>query len=126
LNDKLLILIISILAGKMANITLWLDKFKNSWIKKDIKSILELFSDDVEYYETPSKMLKNKAEIEKQWAEIKNQNNIKLKFKTFSQQDNKYAVIWNLKFYSDKDNEYQGIYLISLNSENKCDYFLQA
>jgi hypothetical protein len=109
----------------MANINLWLNEFKRSWIKKDIKAILSLFSEDVGYYETPFHKLKNKTEIERIWNEIAPQTDIKLDFEVFCKEGDKYAVKWNLKFFDKKEFAYKGVYLLSLNSDNKCNYFAQ-
>jgi hypothetical protein len=110
----------------MENINKWLNEFKKNWIKKDIKAILSLFSEDVGYYETPFHKLKNKAEIGRIWDEITSQGNIKLDLDVFCSEKNKHAVRWSLKFSDKKEYSYKGIYLISLDSENKCDYFMQC
>jgi hypothetical protein len=108
------------------DINKWLNEFKRSWIKKDIKAVLNLFSDNVEYYETPNHKLKGKIEIGKIWNGIKSQDNIKLDLEVFCKEKNKYAVKWALRFYDKKDYSYKGIYLLSLDSEKKCDYFMQC
>ena len=35
-----------------------MQKFMKNWIAKDINGVLELFTDDVDYYEKPPKNLK--------------------------------------------------------------------
>jgi len=93
--------------------------------KEDIKAILNIFSEDVEYYETPFQRLKNRAEIELAWKEIAPQTDIKLDFEVFNKEGDKYVVKWNLKFFDKKEFVYKGVYLLSLNSDNKCNYFMQ-
>jgi len=109
----------------MADINKWLNEFKKSWIKKDVKAILNLFSEDVEYYETPFHKLKNKIEIGRMWNEIALQKDIKLDFEVFCKEENKYAIKWNLKFFNKKEFVYQGVYLLSLNLNDKCNHFMQ-
>ncbi|MFZ5955656.1 MAG: hypothetical protein ACOYT4_04470 [Nanoarchaeota archaeon] len=109
------------------DIEIWLKRFKQSWIDKDIKTILDLFSEDVEYWETPFKKL-NFQDIKKQWEEIKLQTNIGIDLRMFNKEKNNFTVIWKLNFQdkSDAENFYEGVYLISLNHQGKCNYFFQC
>jgi ketosteroid isomerase-like protein len=111
----------------MSNINTWLEQFKTNWVNKDIENIISLFTQDVEYWETPYKRFNNLEEIKKEWENIYNQENIDFNYEIFSKENDKYTVQWSLN-YTDKDSkkkEYRGIFLIKLNKENKCFYFLQ-
>lgn len=41
----------------------WLNKFKTRWETKNVELILDLFSDDVEYWETPYQKIPDKAAL---------------------------------------------------------------
>ena len=41
----------------------WLQKFKSGWIEKDVDKVMDLFSNDVEYWENPYKQLAGKDAI---------------------------------------------------------------
>lgn len=111
----------------MSNINQWLDSFKTNWKNKDINAVLSLFSNDVAYFETPSKKLNSLEEIRNEWNSILEQNNIEIDFDVLSKEDDKYKISWKL-MYADNHNviyDYKGIYLIKLNKENKCEEFIQ-
>ena len=107
-------------------ITNWLRNFENFWKSRDIDRVLDLFTDDVIYYETPFIQLKNKEAIKNEWEIIKKQEDISLNCRVFSQEDNKYCIKWDL-FYIKKgmENHLKGIYLIKLNKNGKCSEFCQ-
>ena len=110
----------------MANLQEWLNKFREGWTKKDIDAVLDLFSDDVEYYESQNKKLKNKEEIKEAWKEIAPQKNIKLRLRILAKNNkDKHKVRWELSFFNKRPYHYKGFYFISLNNESKCNYFLQ-
>lgn len=112
----------------MKNINDWLDKLSTFWKNHDIDGIIDLFTDDVEYWETPFNKISNSTDLRLEWENIKNQNNITLYCKVFSKQDNKYSVLWSLEF-KDTNNQpkhYSGTYLLRLNLENKCDSLFQC
>lgn len=90
----------------------------------DIDKILELFADDVEYWETPHKKLSSKDELRKEWEAINKQREIDLSIEMFGQNDGSYSVLWKLNYNSDEgDQDWAGTYLIKLNDKNLCTYF---
>lgn len=109
------------------NIKEWLDNFKTCWINKDIDSLMCLFSDNVEYYETPFQKLDGKEKVSEVWQEIKDQENIDLKLDLYCSDNNKHVVKWMLGFESNNRHfNYRGIYLIELDSQNMCCFFYQC
>jgi len=111
------------------NIEKWLDKFKNGWTGKNIPAIMKLFSDDIEYWETPYKKLVSVKDIKSEWVGIKNQEDIKVNMTVFSksEQQNTYTVLWNLNYVlNGLTKKWSGIYLIKINSQGKCSYFYQV
>ena len=112
----------------MKKINDWLDKFTTFWKTQDISGIMSLFTDDVEYWETPFKKFANSQELHREWENIKNQQNIVINCKVFSKEQEKYSVYWDLK-YKDTSNQqkhFKGTYFIRLNPDNKCYYFFQS
>lgn len=112
----------------MKKIDEWLTKFKKTWIALDIDGVISLFTSNVEYWETPFKKLDNLKELRSEWEGINSQSNIKLKFRVFSREDGKYSVIWDMR-YEDKDDSQKhckGTYLLKLNADSKCYYFLHC
>lgn len=108
------------------NINDWLLSFKKFWIEKDVESVLALFSDDVEYFETPERKLEDLDEIKSEWEVVKEQDGIMLSLGPVRSADGAYEVDWQLSYYKQgKKFEYSGIYKIRLNESGKCDYFMQ-
>jgi len=111
------------------NIEEWLDAFKNSWINKNVPAIVELFSDDIEYWETPFKKLSSVEEVKSEWDSIHNQDNIKVEMTIFSKskQQDCFTVLWSLDYVSNGSlMKWAGIYLVKLNKQGKCCYFYQT
>jgi len=112
----------------MKKINDWLKKFSTFWKTQDVEGVMSLFTDDVEYWETPFVKVTSSADLRREWENVKNQNNIVINCKVFSKEDNKYSVFWDLK-YTDTTNQskrYKGIYLLRLNPDDKCDYFFHC
>jgi len=49
-----------------------------------VDRVLELFADEVEYYETPTPELESKEEIRNEWRNIRSQENIEIDTEVFS------------------------------------------
>ena len=112
----------------MSNINGWIQKFIKSWEAQDIVGVMSLFTEDVEYWETPFTRIVNKTILEHVWNIIKEQKDIIISCEVFSKENDTYTVLWDLEYF-DKNSQkktWKGIYLIRLNSENLCDYFLQC
>ncbi len=109
----------------MEDIEAWLQGFRKNWKKGNVDRVLQLFTDDVEYWETPSEKLDPK-ELRKEWESVKEQEDIQLDFEVFSGDGEKYTVQWELSYIKDEEkNELKGVYLIKLNKEGKCEEFWQ-
>lgn len=110
------------------DINTWLLEFKDGWTQHDIEKIMCLFTNTVEYWETPYKCLHTLKDVELEWQAINNQRDIELQTTEFSSDQNSHTVLWKLE-YSDNDNliqQWAGTYLIQINAEGKCFYFHQA
>lgn len=107
------------------NIQDWLESFKKYWINKDIDNILKLFSNDVEYWESPYQRI-YPNQLRSLWEYIYTQFDIKLELSVFSNQEEKYTILWELE-YNNQDwlQKYKWIYLMYLNNWI-CNYFLQV
>jgi ketosteroid isomerase-like protein len=109
----------------MRDIEEWLGKFRKNWELGNIDKVLELFTEDVDYHETPFQQIKA-ADLRSEWEGVKNQNEIDLEFDVFSSNDEKYTVQWSLEYTENGErNRLKGIYLIKLNENNKCYEFWQ-
>jgi hypothetical protein len=110
----------------MPDIEGWMKKFRERWIAKDIDGVIELFADDVEYFETPYQEIEDLEALREEWKSIRNQEDINLSYEIYSRDGSKFTVKWDLKYSQDQDwNHLKGIYLIELNEENKCVKFWQ-
>ncbi len=108
------------------NIELWLEKFKRFWLEKDISSVMDLFTSDVEYYETPFQIFENKSIISKEWEYIYKQKISLLDFEVFAKEGDKFVVLCDLKYKIQSQSfHFKWTYLMKLNSDNKCYFFVQ-
>ncbi len=104
----------------------WLKKFRFCWERKDVNGVLDLFSENVVYYESPFEKIKFE-DLGKEWKNILSQDSISVDFQVFSKSDGKYVVKWNLIYIeSKKINHFSGLYLIELDEEGLCSYFYQV
>ena len=93
---------------------------------KNVDEVLKLFSEYVEYYETPTQKLQDKEEIRNEWQNIHDQENIKLDLDVCSSIENKHTVEWHLEYKNNNEQTVlNGIYLIKLNEDNLCTEFCQ-
>lgn len=105
----------------------WLEKFKGSWINKDLQGVMSLFSDNVVYFETPFLKLNSKKKILDEWQAIMNQENIDFRYSVFSETDSRGTVIWDLSYKRNGEQfNYKGTYLIELDNQGLCKYFHQT
>lgn len=107
------------------NINEWLEKFTQNWTKYNINAVMDLFADDVAYWETPYYKLDSKDHLRQEWQAILTQHNIIHQTEIFnSSADNKHAIIWKLSYVRDDEiHESAGTYLIRLNKDGLCDFF---
>ena len=106
----------------------WLDIFKLGWVTKNVEKVMDLFTDDVEYWENPHHKLQGKDIIENEWNAIFKQDNVVLGLEIFSSINEKHTVLWNLQYVDDKAEmqSWAGTYLIKLDQTGKCNYFHQT
>jgi len=99
--------------------------FCNAWIEKNIDNILKLFSNNVEYWETPTDMIGDKNRLRVLWEEILPLENQEINYNIIEtdQINNKYIIEWH---FTCKGESSSGRYFITLNNENLCTYFLQT
>lgn len=110
----------------MSDIEAWLEQFKDAWTSHDIEQVLELFTKDVVYHESPSDRREGKEDVREAWQEIKEQENIDLSVDVFSSDGNKHTVQWELSCtVNGSPVEANGVYLIQLTTDGRCCSFWQ-
>jgi ketosteroid isomerase-like protein len=112
----------------MTTIENWLSAFTSAWQSHDIDTVLDLFADNVEYWETPFQKLTGKGAIKAEWQTILTQKDIILSTTVFSKDENRYAVQWELRYTNEQDTpkHWEGVYLITLDSHNRCTFFFHC
>lgn len=102
----------------------WLEQFHNAWKAHDIDTVMNLFADDVEYWETPRTLLRGKGAIRSEWQAIAEQQGIRVSWEVYSSADNRHTVIWKLHYKGiDGTHDSSGVYLITLDDTGLCNYF---
>lgn len=108
-------------------ISIWLERFEKAWLNKDLRAVINLFSNDVVYFETPFIQLKSSEEILEEWQEVLKTENIEFEYEIFVENQRKGVVNWSLAYdIEEKSVSLKGVYLIKLNEEGLCDYFFQT
>ena len=103
----------------------WLERFHAAWKVHDIDAVIRLFTDDVEYWETPHTLLRGKDSLREEWQAILSQEDIAINWSVFnSSVDNRHSVTWNLRYLQEGAIKHSsGVYLIELNDSGLCNYF---
>lgn len=65
----------------------WCMELKENWKAKNVENIIQLFDEDVEYYETPKIKINGIEEIRSMWEEIKEQNTNDIAFDIVCEND---------------------------------------
>lgn len=106
----------------------WITNFKDGWLSLDIDSVLSLFSDDVEYWETPFKRIESKKHLKEEWKAILKQKDINLKLEEIQSTNDFCVVLWYLDYLdeSSQRQKWAGTYVIKLNNKGLCIYFHQT
>ncbi len=99
----------------------WCKRLLNNWKQKNVEHIVNLFDENVEYYETPAEKINTINEISKMWEEIKDQNTSDIKFNILCE-NNKCCIV---NFILKDKISYDMIYQIKLNENNKCVFLKQ-
>ena len=105
----------------MNNLEKWCNSLLIYWQNKDVENIINLFDENVIYYENPNMMIENIDSIKAMWEEIYNQDTSHIELKILCQNNNKCIANYILH---DKVS-YDMIYEIELNDSDKCVYFKQ-
>ena len=109
------------------NINNWLKNLHEAWKNHDINEVLDMFTEDVEYWETPFKCLTTKQEISNEWQAINAQQNITYSYDIFQSHDSCYTVQFDITYDElSTSNHFAGVYLIRLNDEGKCYFFYMS
>lgn len=110
----------------------WTTLMMESWRKLEGAKTADLFSEDVEYYETlDSPPCDSFAAVKRLWEVVpENQSNISYKFEVISTNDDCGIINWimhrTFKTETSVLNQYiDGIFQIKLNENGKCCYFKQ-
>lgn len=109
------------------NIDQWLDELKRAWEQHDIDAAVALFSDDVEYWESPfERVIPEK--LHDLWQDVHGCVSTHVDCEVYSQQDNRYAVVWHAtwKDLQGEPQERGGTYLVTLDDTGKCNYFYRT
>lgn len=109
-------------------IDVWLERFRLSWIAHDVERVMELFADDVEYWETPHARIESKQALQNEWQAILEQAEIAITTDVFVQENGRYAIRWRLTYLNSSDDmqEWAGTYLVELDEVGLCRYFYQT
>lgn len=109
------------------NINQWLGELKRAWEQHDIDAAVALFSDDVEYWETPFSRVAP-GDLHDLWQDIRGCIDTNVTCEVYAQQGDKYAVVWSATWNdtAGKRQERAGTYLVTLNGEGKCNYFYRT
>jgi hypothetical protein len=87
---------------------------------------MNLFTEDVDYFETPYREISDREALRDEWRSIMDQEDINLEFEVYSRDRNKYTVKCSLGYFEDGvENKLKGVYLIELEGQNKCKEFWQ-
>jgi ketosteroid isomerase-like protein len=76
----------------MPNIEEWMKMFRERWIAKDIDGVIELFTDEVDYFETPYQEIEDLEALREEWKSIRNQEDIDLNYEIYSRDGTKFSV----------------------------------
>jgi len=106
----------------------WLRQFNASWKDHDIDGVMALFSENVQYWETPFRKLQSVDDIRSEWTAIKNQFDIHLDTSLYSEDDGRFTVKWNVSYTdeSHREKHWAGLYLLEFDTNGKCCYFYQV
>jgi len=108
----------------------WLKKLGKAWSDRNPEKTANLFSKDVEYYESVfNPPCKNWEEVLNLWRVVpKNQKDIKFDFEIITIKEDLAVANWKMTrtlLPANKKQEIDGIFIIKLNDKGLCNYFKQ-
>jgi len=107
----------------------WLKKFGTAWMHRDAQAAADLFSKDVEYYESALEKPVNWNSVVNLWKVVpENQKKVKFEFSIVSSEGDTSVVNWKMSrtlMPSEQHQDIDGIFIIKLNAEGLCSYFKQ-
>lgn len=110
----------------MTSIENWVKRFGVRWRNHDFEGVLDLFAEDVGYYETPFTKLEGYEEIREEWKTIEHQEDIELETAVVVSESGRHAVSYELRYTKKGETEeLGGVYLIQLSEGGKCTEFWQ-
>ena len=104
----------------MNNIELWCHNLTNFWQRKEINKIIDLFDQNVIYYEEPNHKI-SFNELKSVWSEIKDQDTSNIEYKILVEKNNRCVA----NFLLHGNTTIDMIYELELNKENRCIYLKQ-
>ena len=107
----------------------WLEQFKQRWLSKDIDGVMELFSDEVEYWETPFLKFANKQELRDEWEGVRSLEDQQLALDLYVHDAEHHKHVVRFTFSCTHDGEASrsaGVYLVTLNDAGVCTYFMRV
>ena len=75
----------------------WCVELLNNWKQKNVENIVNLFVENVEYYETPTEEINTIKEVRKMWEEIEEQDTSDIEFNILCKNDECCIVNFILK-----------------------------
>ena len=75
----------------------WCVELLNNWKQKNVENIVNLFVENVEYYETPTEEINTIKEVRKMWKEIEEQDTSDIEFNILCKNDECCIVNFILK-----------------------------
>ena len=107
----------------MNSIERWIEKFTAAWLNDDIAGMMKLFSDNVQYWETPFQKFANKTELAQAWKYIHKQKDISLNTECVGEN----VVKWDLRYTLDSQRKHwAGVYVMQIDESGLCNYFWQC
>jgi len=107
----------------------WLDKYGQVWECGDAESVIRLFTDDANYYETPSdKPMNGHEAIRRYWSEGagQSQKDVQFSAQVLAVSEDSAIARWQAKFVrvpSGNQVSLDGVLLASFDERGKCKVF---
>lgn len=107
-------------------IEVWIEEFKKAWLAKNIRAVTNLFTEDVEYWETPFQKIAPR-DLNETWKAVLDQENISLVVEPIVSDGLHHTLRWEVAYERGGDAfQWAGVYIIELSDEGKCNYFYQV